>query len=290
MRLLITGCYGQVGTELIRLSSASGWEVKGVGRDTLDIVDGDAVSSLIRIFRPEAVINAAAYTAVDKAESEKETAFAANRDGPKNLADMCEKSGIPLIHISSDYVFDGTKLGGAYAEDDPIGPLGIYGESKAAGEEAVRYTCSRHIILRTSWVFSSHGNNFVKTMLRLGAERTEIGVVADQYGCPTSARELARVIYSILDHDADWGTYHCAQPDSTTWYGFAQAIFDEAGKQNMKLAVNKVKPITTKDYPTPAPRPANSVLCCDRLQEAFAINIRPWSKSLVEVIRELKGV
>jgi dTDP-4-dehydrorhamnose reductase len=287
VKLLIAGSDGQLGQELVRLGSEH--ELCAVDCDRLDITDIDAVQRVFTAFHPDAVVNAAAYTAVDKAELEKEMAFAVNRDGPKNLAVMCERSGIPLIHISTDYVFDGAKTG-AYTEDDPIGPLGVYGESKAAGEDTVRRNCSRYIILRTSWVFSSHGNNFVKTMLRLGSERSEIAVVADQYGCPTSARELARVIYSVLNHGTDWGTYHCVQPEPTTWYGFARAIFEEAGKQGMELAEKTVKPIETRDYPTSAVRPVNSVLYCKKLQETFAINIRPWSESLSEVIKELKNV
>ncbi len=286
MKLLITGCKGQLGTELVRQAGSN--EIIPVDHDELDITDATAVASFVIGNRPDVIINAAAYTAVDQAETDRDLAFAVNRDGPANLAKGCAGLNIPLIHISTDYVFNGTKSG-AYTEDDPIDPLGVYGESKAAGEEVVRSRCSRHIILRTSWVFSAHGNNFVKTMLRLGAERSELGVVADQKGCPTSAHELARVIYTVLDHDAAWGTYHCVQPEPTTWHGFARAIFDEARQQGMKLAVNVVKPIETSDYPTAAARPENSVLYCNRIRESFAIKIKPWRESLAEAIKELKA-
>jgi len=244
----------------------------------------------INDFQPDAVINAAAYTAVDRAESEVEAAFAVNRDGPANLARACERAGISLIHISTDYVFDGSKQG-AYVEGDPVSPLGVYGESKLAGEEAVRTLCPKHLILRTSWVFSAHGNNFVKTMLRLGAEREELGVVADQFGKPTSAAEIARLILDTLpDTEGKWGTYHLAQPDAVSWHGFAEAIFDAAKRQGIVMKVEQVQPISTADYPTPARRPANSELDCRLLKSVFGVTIRGWRESLAEVIGELNDV
>lgn len=290
MKLLITGSKGQLGTALQRLGSAH--ELLAVDCDGLDITDRSAVESCLRDFKPDAVVNAAAYTAVDRAESDEAAAFAVNRDGPGNLAIACEQAGIPLIHVSTDYVFDGSK-DGVYSESDPVAPLGVYGNSKLAGEDLVRNTCSRHMILRTSWVFSADGNNFVKTMLRLGAERQELGIVADQYGCPTSAAELARAIYAILDHgveQTDWGIYHFCQPQQTTWFAFAQAIFNEAGEQGMDMKISKLNAIGTADYPTPAQRPANSVMDCSKFSRTFGFTIKPWSESLSEVFKELKHV
>ena len=288
MKLLITGCDGQVGTELTRQSRALGWTVKAVDRDGLDITDLEAVNNAVCVFKPDAVVNAAAYTAVDKAERDRDAAFAVNRDGPKNLAVVCSDLDIPLIHYSTDYVFDGSKSD-AYAENDPVAPLGVYGESKLAGEQAVCELCSKYLILRTSWVFSAHGSNFVKTMLRLGAERKELGVVADQFGKPTSAAELARVTLEIISSvDIRWGIYHLAQPLVTSWYGFAEAIFEEARRQAVALKLEQLNTIATSDYPTFAKRPANSELHCDKLESIFGASIKPWRQSLVEVIREMK--
>jgi len=285
MKLLITGCKGQLGTELVR--QAGSHEVIALDYAELDITDAAAVSSVVTNNCPDAVINAAAYTAVDKAETDRDVVFAVNRDGPANLAKACSELNIPLIHISTDYVFDGTKKG-AYSEDDPIAPLGVYGESKAAGEAAVRETCPGHLILRTSWVFSAQGNNFVKTMLRLGAEREALGVVSDQFGKPTAAAELARLILLILPAvNGHWGTYHLAQPDVTSWHGFAEAVFDDAKHQRMKLQVRQVNAIATEDYPTPAKRPANSELNCTMLESTFGVHIWPWRESLANVIKEL---
>jgi len=288
MKLLITGCDGQVGTELTRQSVALGWTVKAVDRDGLDITDPVAVNKAVRAFVPDAVVNAAAYTAVDKAEHDRIAAFSVNRDGPKNLAVACAGLDIPLVHYSTDYVFDGSKSNG-YVESDSVAPLGVYGESKLAGELAVGEFCSKHLILRTSWVFSSHGNNFVKTMLRLGAERKELGVVADQFGKPSSAAEIARLTLEILPRAKSyWGIYHLAQPEVTSWHGFAEAIFDEARSQGVLLEIGKVRPIGTADYPTPARRPSNSELHCDRLESVFGAGIKPWQVSLAEVILEIK--
>jgi len=288
MRLLIAGAHGQLGHELTRLCVQH--ELLAVNRDELDITDPDAVIACIEGFHPDAVINAAAYTAVDRAESDVEAAFAVNRDGSANLARVCGRMGIPLIHVSTDYVFDGSKKG-AYVEADAVAPLGVYGISKLAGEQVVLNNCPRSIILRTSWVFSAHGQNFVKTMLRLGSERHELGIVADQHGCPTSACELARAIYAVLEVGLDgvqWGIYHFCQPEPTTWFEFAKAVFDTARQQGINLKVNSVNAIATEDYPTPAKRPANSVMDCSKFEKTFAFTIRPWSESLAEVIAELK--
>jgi len=307
VRLLITGARGQLGRELVR--HGGGHALLAVDHDHLDICDAHAVDAVCDGFSPDVIINAAAYTAVDLAESDRELAFAVNHDGPKNLALAAESAGIPLIHVSTDYVFDGSKQG-PYVESDPIAPLGVYGESKLAGEQAVIEYCSRHLILRTSWVFSAHGNNFVKTMLRLGIERQELGIVSDQHGCPTSANELARAIYAMCDaglagglNDKNWGVYHFCQPEPTTWFDFAKAIFSEAvlseaifsetvlsetELQGIDMNVPQVKAIPTSDYPTPVKRPANSVMDCSKFEKAFGFTIRPWRDSLEEVVRVLK--
>jgi len=288
MRLLITGAHGQLGHELTRLGGHH--DLLALDHDQLDITDPNAVLASVNEFHPDAIINAAAYTAVDGAESHAEAAFAVNHDGPAVLARACADAGITLIHISTDYVFDGSKQG-AYLENDPVAPLGVYGASKMAGEDAVLSGCSNSIVLRTSWVFSSHGSNFVKTMLRLGSERDELGVVADQHGCPTSAGELARAIYAILDRDLNdnhWGVYHFCQPEPTTWFAFANALFDIAKEQGMTFKVKRVKALTTAEYPTPTKRPANSVLDCSKFSQTFGFEIRPWPGSLAEVVGELE--
>ena len=289
MKVLITGCYGQVGRELMALTSSYGYEAVGFDHDTLDITDPEAVQMVVQQQQPDAMINAAAYTAVDKAESDAEAAVAVNATGVAHLARCCADSNIPFVHISTDYVFDGDKEV-AYCESDKVSPLGVYGETKLAGEEEVRNNCEKYYILRTSWVFSAHGNNFVKTMLRLGAEREELGIVADQRGKPTSATEIAKTIYVMLSSDKQaWGTYHLAQPEATSWFGFAEAIFAEARKQDVELKISTLKAIQTSDYPTPAKRPKNSVLNCNKLENRFDLKIKPWPESLSEVIRKISA-
>jgi len=289
MKVLVTGCYGQVGQELMKLAPTHGCVAVGFDHDALDITNDEQVQKVIEEQQPNVVINAAAYTAVDKAEGDADAAFAVNVTGVKHLAEACADLAIPFVHISTDYVFDGSKHG-TYMENDAVCPLGVYGETKLAGEEAVRSLCELYYILRTSWVFSAHGNNFVKTILRLGAERQELSIVADQRGKPTSAREIAHTIYMMLTSNKQaWGTYHLAQPEAVTWFDFAEKIFDHARVRGVRLKLAKLHAITTKDYPTPAKRPANSELDCAKLERVFDLNIKPWEESLSEVIKDLKN-
>jgi dTDP-4-dehydrorhamnose reductase len=289
IRILATGGSGQVGTELARRAPARKIEIKALSRADLDIERPEQIRGLLAQGRFDAVVNTAAYTAVDKAETEIDRAFAVNRDGAGAIARACAEFDIPLIHLSTDYVFDGSKPG-AYREDDPVSPLGVYGASKEAGERAVREACARHVIMRTSWVYAAHGGNFVRTMLRLGAERDTLRVVADQTGAPTFAGDIAEAALAIAgkisgNRSAPWGTYHYTASGQTTWHGFAEAIFEVA--EPVLGRRPQVEAIPTSEYPTPARRPTNSVLNCTRIGAAFAPPRRPWREGLAEVLDEL---
>ena len=268
MKIVLTGVNGQVGREIVL--RAAHRSLLAFSRSELDITDARAVERKLADCGAGLVINAAAYTAVDKAEQETEQAYAVNRDGVSHLAVTCAQLHIPLLHISTDYVFDGNKPG-AYSEDDPVAPLGVYGASKWQGEQVVRNTLDRHIILRVSWVFGAYGHNFVKTMLRLARERDELRVVADQRGCPTYAGAIAAVLLNMADRisnegKAPWGTYHFCGSPATTWHEFANAIVAQA-RAREHLKTRLIVPITTADFPTPAARPANSVLDCTKLRK-----------------------
>ncbi|MBU0681672.1 MAG: dTDP-4-dehydrorhamnose reductase [Proteobacteria bacterium] len=289
MRILVTGINGQVGWELRRQGGNLGVDILGVDHAALDISDRQGVLAAVVSHRPNLVINAAAYTAVDRAEEQEAKAYAVNCDGPAWLAAACSQVKIPLMHISTDYVFDGTAQQ-PYSEEDAVSPLGVYGRSKEAGEREVRSRLDEHLIIRTSWVYGVHGQNFVKTMLRLGKNHHELKVVADQWGCPTAAADLAAALLKLARQikagTKRWGTYHCCGATATTWHGFAEAIFARC-RGRIALQVEKVNAISTAEYPTPAKRPSYSVLACQKLAQDFQIRLPELSISLTTVINEL---
>jgi dTDP-4-dehydrorhamnose reductase len=286
MQVVVFGSAGQLGQELARACWPTGWLVRHLSRAQVDIARDDLAP---HVSGAGVVINAAAYTAVDKAEAEAEQAYRVNRDGPAKLARACQRASAALLHVSTDYVFDGRKVG-AYVEDDATGPLGVYGQSKLEGEEAVRAACERHIILRTSWVVSAFGQNFVKTMLRLARERDQLRVVADQTGRPTPAKDLALVLCELAKRIADnapipWGTYHFAAAGRCTWHELASEV---VRLQAQHTGHNPpVLPIPTTAYPTPARRPANSELATEKLERALGLTPRPWQAGVEEIVREL---
>ena len=292
MRVLVFGAAGQVGHEVCRAAWPASVELTPLDRSSGDITKPAAVDGLIRQQRPDLVINLAAYTAVDRAESEPELAWAVNCAGAAHIAAACGDHAAALVQLSTDYVFDGTKPG-PYCEDDPVNPLGVYGRSKEAGERAVRAAAERHIILRTAWIYGVHGANFVKTMLRLGAERPVLRVVADQRGCPTAARDIALALVAIgrqiEQGTACWGTFHFTGDGATSWHGFAEEIVEQAARSNSwrNQPKPRVEAITTDQYPTPAQRPMNSVLDCRKIGEALGITPLPWRKSLHTVLGEM---
>ena len=283
--ILITGAGGQVAHELAIAESEH--RLIALSAQQLDITDLEQINEAFNEFHPDVVINAAAYTQVDRAEEDAALAYAINRDAVSHLAQACKRIDSPLLHISTDYVYDGNKSG-AYCEDDETSPAGVYGASKAAGDAVLQSLLERHIILRTAWVFSATGNNFVKTMLRLGSERDELSIVNDQHGCPTSAHSIAAALLQITERylrgeAIEWGTYHyCGQPE-TTWHGFARQIFQQAkGFENLKL-----NGITTSEYPTPAARPLNSVLDCSKFVAQFNSQQPDWREDLDSILRQL---
>jgi dTDP-4-dehydrorhamnose reductase len=288
--LLILGTNGQLGWELVRQSREQELDFHALDFPEIDLGDGGSIEGRLADLGFDGAVNAAAYTAVDRAESESGPAFAINRDGPAVLARICRSRCVPLIHVSTDYVFDGTKQG-PYTEDDAIAPLGVYGRSKAEGEGAVREGLPEHLILRTAWLYGVHGQNFVKTMLKLGRERDALRVVADQRGCPTFAADLASAILSIYRRHregiaVEWGTYHYCGAGAASWHEFAEAIF-EIARRYESLKVAQVAAIATSEYPTPARRPANSVLDCSKIERRLGIRPRPWREALGEMMGRL---
>lgn len=286
-RILITGGSGQVG-HCLKAQLEGCAELSVPDSSALNIADRRSVRQAVETFRPDYIINAAAYTAVDKAENDAERAFAVNRDGARHLAEAAEAAGAVMLHISTDYVFDGA--GGApYDEAAPTAPQNIYGASKLAGEQAVLAACRRAVVMRTSWVFGANGQNFVKTMLRLGRERDSLGIVADQYGAPTAAADIAAALITIVRrHTPEQlaeraGIYHYCGSPYASWFEFAETIFAEAAAQGVLAKIPAVKPIATADYPTPAKRPADSRLDCGKIRTVFGIGPCDWHSALSDL-------
>jgi dTDP-4-dehydrorhamnose reductase len=283
--ILVTGGSGQVARALE--AAAGSRRLQRVGRPAFDFDAPETLTAALDAAAPSLVVNAAAYTAVDKAESEAEAAWRANRDGPAALARWCASHGVPLIHISTDYVFDGLK-GAPYVEDDPTSPTGVYGASKLAGEQAVLASGARAVILRTAWVYAASGKNFVLTMLNAARKTDRLRVVADQRGCPTAADDLATAILAIADQlAAGWrdelgGIYHAAGSGETTWHGLACAVFEAAARHGLRRPT--VEPIATADWPTPARRPPDSRLDCGKLARVFGVRLPPWEASATRTV------
>jgi len=289
-KVLVTGAGGQVGAELAFRGKNWNCIVNGLKRSELDITKKSEIETVLQTLAPDVVVNTAAYTAVDAAETDSETAFLVNRDAPGFIAAACEKISLPLIHLSTDYVFDGSKPGD-YREDDPVCPAGVYGLSKEAGETLVRQTARKHIIIRTSWVYAAHGGNFVRTMLRIGTGKEVLHVVDDQHGTPTFAGDIADAILTIANtitlsnNDEYWGTFHYSAKGKTTWCGFASEIFRRVAEKNGSTP--RVNGIPSSEYPTPARRPLNSVLECGKIERVYSAPRRSWKEGLSEVLDHL---
>lgn len=289
-KILVLGRIGQVGHELARGRWPAGFTVDFVERPQFDLTRPKEARDIVVATRPDIIVNAAAYTAVDAAEANPDIAFAINRDGPAALAEACREIGAALVHYSTDYVYDGRK-DGAWVEGDVIAPLSVYGASKAEGDAAIAARLDRHVILRTSWVYSAIGQNFVKTMLRLGAERDRLGIVDDQHGSPTAAADIAAATIAVCTalvagKDDGYGVFHFRGGGATTWYGFASEIFraaDARGRKTPRL----VEPIATEAYPLPAARPRNSLLDCGKIARVYGITAPRWQDSLAAVLDEL---
>ncbi|KAA8992412.1 dTDP-4-dehydrorhamnose reductase [Stenotrophomonas cyclobalanopsidis] len=296
MTVLVFGGNGQVGQELLRAlaplgpvvaTTRSGQLPDGSACEVADFGQPDSLPALLDRLQPSVVVNAAAYTAVDRAEQDVEAAFAANAQAPGVIARWCAAHGVPFVHYSTDYVFDG-QGSAPYREDEATAPLGVYGTSKRDGEEAVRGAGGRHLIFRTAWVYASHGANFLRTMLRVGAERNQLRVVADQIGTPTPAALIADVTAQALQHPGQLsGTWHLTASGQTSWHGFAEAIFAEALSSGVLAKVPAVEAIPSAEYPTPAKRPAWSVLDNRRLQQEFGIVLPSWQDGLKRVMAEM---
>ena len=292
MKILLTGKNGQVGFELAKKLSALG-EVIATDREELDLADPDAIRVFIDQIKPDIIINPAAYTAVDKAESEPDLAYQINTLAPEVLAEKARELDIPLIHFSTDYVFDGLKQE-AYVEIDPTNPQSVYGKTKHDGEEKIR-NHPKHIILRTSWVFGSHGNNFLKTILRLIMEKESLNIVSDQWGSPASSCMLADATFKIVDtilknkNFNDYGTYHVTSEGETNWHAYASLISSEAMKLHLKVKCtpDQIHPILTSEYPTAAKRPFNSRLNTDKLKKTFMLELPHWESEVKKALREI---
>jgi len=285
MRVLITGCTGQVGSALTKqLASFKSAEVLALDRSKLDIANQDDVIRIVAEFQPSIILNAAAYTSVDKAEVEVELSYAINCEGPRNLAKAAQSIGAEIIHISTDYVFEGNKKE-PYVETDITNPQGVYGESKLAGEKVVAQECDKHIILRTAWVFSETGNNFVKTMLSLGKNREALSIVGDQFGGPTYAGDIASTLIQIVKHIdeghvVNYGVYHYSGLPHVSWFEFADMVFDAAVEQGAISKKPNLRSITTDQYPTAAKRPSNSKLSSEKITQDFSVEVSDWKAAL----------
>ncbi len=296
MRILLLGANGQVGTELRRslltlgnltVATRNGKLTEGASCEIADFGQPQFLHQLVECIAPDVVVNAAAYTAVDRAEHDADTAFRVNAEAPRMLADACAKSDALLVHYSTDYVFDGHGSR-PYREDDPTSPLGVYGASKLAGEDAIRESGARHMIFRTAWVYALHGRNFLLTMLRLAKERDELRVVGDQFGTPTPAALIADVTAAILQQPfRESGVWNLTPDGQTSWHGFAQAIIDEAVERGLIAQAPTVTAITTTEYPTPAARPAYSVLDTARLRQRFGMGLPKWQEGLRRTLAQL---
>ncbi|MDY0980239.1 dTDP-4-dehydrorhamnose reductase [Stenotrophomonas sp. CFBP8994] len=296
MTVLLFGANGQVGQELLRslaplgsivATTRSGTLANGVPCEVADFDNPGSLVALLDRVHPYTVVNAAAYTAVDRAEQDREAAWRTNAESPGVIARWCAAAGVPLVHFSTDYVFDGQGTR-PYRESDPTGPLGVYGESKLAGEIAIREAGGRHLIFRTAWVYAPHSANFLRTMLRVGAERDLLRVVADQVGTPTPAALIADVTALALQHPGQLsGTWHLTATGEASWHGFAEAIFAAAVARGVLPRAPRVEAITTADYPTPARRPAYSHLDVTRLQSDFGIDLPTWQDGLAQVMAQL---
>jgi len=291
MIILVLGANGQVGREIVELANARNSsldKVLGLGSHELDITKERAVRHTLGTLKPSLVINAAAYTAVDKAESEPDRAFAVNRDGAGYIAQSCADLNIPMLHISTDYIFDGTKSS-PYTEQDSANPQCVYGESKWLGEQRVRQLLEHHVIMRTSWVFGKYGHNFVYTMMALAQKQSVLRVVNDQHGCPTCATAIAGALLTISDAvqngtKGKWGVYHYCGSPATTWFDFCEHILDSSRKDYSYVA-QQVVPIESKDFPTPAVRPKNSMLNCDKIHRVYGIDQPAWDKGLQDFLQ-----
>lgn len=294
MKILVTGKNGQVGFELQRALAPLG-EVVAVDHADCDLADADAIRALVRRVAPDVIVNPAAYTAVDKAESDHQTTSAVNTRAPGVLGEEAARVGALVVHYSTDYVFDGAK-DGSYSETDTPNPQSVYGSTKLAGERALAEAHPRHLILRTSWVVGAHGGNFAKTMLRLAAERESLSVVADQFGAPTSAALLADLTAQLVRQyqregaeGFPYGTYHVTAAGETSWYDYARFVIGEAqaAGKTLKLGPDAVAPLATADYPTPAKRPANSRLDTSHFRDTFGLRLPPWQESIRHVLQQI---
>jgi dTDP-4-dehydrorhamnose reductase len=292
VKILVIGRDGQLARGLVESAGTSAVRVVAFGRPDIDLVDEKSVAAVVSRERPDAVVNAAAYTAVDAAENQSGLAHAVNALGAEYLAKACAANSIPIIHISTDYVFDGTK-DSPYREDDATGPIGAYGRSKLEGERLVATACERHLILRTAWLHSPWGSNFAKTMLRLASDRPLISVVDDQRGSPTYVPDLARIVLAVATRAAAdragtrWGIYHAVDSGETTWFGFAREVFRFAAEHGLPAA--EVAAIATADFPTAARRPANSRLNCDKLRLSFGLELPDWRVGVRDCVARLSA-